>query len=171
MEYFVIAPDGSRYGPADAATLSQWARENRVTASSVLEGTDGIRYAPNQIPGLVLPAPGMQSGGMGAPGVGTPGYGPTGSASPGYAPYPHDIHGGDNGQQDITKAWVFGAIGLLCCPIVFSTMGIVYANKASQKGHPNAKMALVFSIVTLILGIIIGVLFNPFRNGFSNRLP
>ncbi|MFQ5495878.1 MAG: TM2 domain-containing protein [Phycisphaerae bacterium] len=34
--YFVIAEDGSRYGPADIDTLVQWAREGRVVDSTIL---------------------------------------------------------------------------------------------------------------------------------------
>jgi len=34
--YFVISPDGSRYGPADIDTLVQWAREGRIIASTIL---------------------------------------------------------------------------------------------------------------------------------------
>lgn len=34
--YFVIAQDGSRYGPADVDTLVVWAREGRLAATTVL---------------------------------------------------------------------------------------------------------------------------------------
>ena len=34
--YFVVAQDGSRYGPADVDTLVQWAREGRLIATTGL---------------------------------------------------------------------------------------------------------------------------------------
>lgn len=36
MYYFVIAADGSRYGPADIDTLVQWAREGRLVGETTL---------------------------------------------------------------------------------------------------------------------------------------
>jgi hypothetical protein len=36
MYYFVIAADGSRYGPADVDTLVQWTREGRIIAETML---------------------------------------------------------------------------------------------------------------------------------------
>ncbi|MER3495844.1 MAG: hypothetical protein C4320_02935 [Armatimonadota bacterium] len=62
----------------------------------------------------------------------------------------------------MTKAWIFGALGLVCCPILFSTLGIVFANNAKKKGHPQAQNALIFSIITLILGVTIGVMLKTF---------
>jgi len=40
--YFVVAQDGSRYGPADVDTLVLWAREGRLVAETTLieRGTD-----------------------------------------------------------------------------------------------------------------------------------
>lgn len=36
MYYFVIAADGSRYGPADIDTLVQWAKEGRLVGETML---------------------------------------------------------------------------------------------------------------------------------------
>ncbi len=75
-----------------------------------------------------------------------------------FAQYPRQgAYGGDDGSGDITKAWIFGAIGLLCCPVIFSSLGIYYGNLAEKKGHPGGKNAKIFSICTLVAGIIIGV--------------
>ncbi|MBK8268636.1 MAG: TM2 domain-containing protein [Planctomycetes bacterium] len=45
--YFVIAEDGSRYGPADIDTLVQWTREGRVIGSTALveRGTERQLHA------------------------------------------------------------------------------------------------------------------------------
>ncbi len=62
-QYFVIGPNGDKYGPADVDTLRMWSRENRVTAQTMLEdATTGARLMASAIPGLVLenPAPSYQ---------------------------------------------------------------------------------------------------------------
>lgn len=38
MRYFVIAQDGSRYGPADTDMLQRWLAEGRISAQTTLEG-------------------------------------------------------------------------------------------------------------------------------------
>lgn len=63
-------------------------------------------------------------------------------------------------------AWVFGSLGLLCCPIVFSTIGIVYAIQAKNKGNASGNAALIFCICTMIAGMVVGMALNlaRFRN-------
>lgn len=177
--FYVIAQDGQRYGPVDLATLNQWATDSRVVPTTTIESADGQRMPASSIPGIVFPqagpstgygAPGMGTPGVGAPGAGgAPGYGAPGMGASGYAPYPHagNMSFGDNGQGDVTKAWIFGALGLLCCPILFSTMGIIYGNNAAKKGHPQGKTAMYFSIATMIIGIIGGVACNMAGRGFT----
>ncbi|RYG28340.1 hypothetical protein EON81_28690 [bacterium] len=170
--YYVIAQDGQRYGPVDLATLNQWTLDNRVVPTTTLEGQDGQRLQASAVPGIVFPAGGAPTGPAGPAGsspygapTGAPGgYGAPGVGASGYAPYPHagGMAFGDNGQSDVTKAWIFGALGFFCCPVIFSTMGIIYGNNAAKKGHPQGKTAMIFSIVTLILGIIVGVSLNIF---------
>lgn len=55
MRYFVIAPDGQKYGPADLNTLNQWVREGRVTQQMMLEGEDGLRMVAGSVVGLMFP--------------------------------------------------------------------------------------------------------------------
>ena len=165
MQYTVIAADGQRYGPVDVATLNLWATDNRLTPSTILEGPDGLRLQASTVPGIVFPAPPTAVGTYSNPGyqgpgtgpMGAPGYGPA-SGVPGYAPYPHQVgmHQ-DNGQGDVTNGWIGGALGLTCCPIIGSIVGIVYGNKASAKGHPQGRTVVIFSIVTLILRVGLGV--------------
>lgn len=171
--YYVIAEDGQRYGPVDLATLNQWANDNRVVPTTTLETADGQRLQATAVPGIVFPASGAAPG-YGAPGTsvgapGAPGYGAPGMGASGYAPYPHSqgMTYGDNGQGDVTKAWIFGTLGLLCCPIIFSTMGIIYGNNAAKKGHPQGKTAMYFSIATMIIGIIGGVACNAMTGRFQ----
>ncbi|QOV89498.1 GYF domain-containing protein [Humisphaera borealis] len=52
-QFWVIAQDGQSYGPADEATLSQWAREGRLTALSMLQdATTNQRLQASQVPSL-----------------------------------------------------------------------------------------------------------------------
>lgn len=174
MEYFVIGPDGRKYGPASVDTLNVWAREGRLLPNSELEDTvSGARLSASSVPGLVFGAP--QPGPTPQQPYGQPTenpyaqqqaqnpYGPqqgNWSAPPGGSPYPRQgapMYAAD-AQGDITKAFVFGAIGLICCPIVFSVLGIVFALKAKEKGHPTAQAALIFCIVTLVLGAVVGAI-------------
>lgn len=53
MRYFVIAPDGNRYGPADVQTLSSWAQQNRLQPNSMLQDeTSGQRVIASAVPGI-----------------------------------------------------------------------------------------------------------------------
>jgi hypothetical protein len=54
--YFVIAPDGSKYGPADELTLQQWIAENRLLPTTMLEDVaTSNRVAASAVPGLTFP--------------------------------------------------------------------------------------------------------------------
>lgn len=59
----------------------------------------------------------------------------------------------DDGQKDITQAFIFAVLSFLCCPLIFGILGILAANRAKTKGHPQAQVALILSIVGLICGI------------------
>lgn len=148
MNYFVIADDGQKYGPADIPTLNQWAQDRRVLPTSMLEdAATGARVLASQVPGINFPPPA--------------------SGQPqGFQQYPRANFVTDNGAEEIKKAWIFGAIGLLCCPIVFSVLGIVNAVNAQKKGHPQATTALIFCICSLVIGIGANAYFR-----FSNIFP
>jgi len=84
MEYYVIGPDGSKYGPATLETLNKWAAQGRVTATTIIErASDGVRGAASLLPGLAIPAgstpPAAAPGPASAP---PPGVAPT-AVSPG----------------------------------------------------------------------------------------
>ena len=143
MNYFVIWPDGRRFGPADLATLNAWAQEGRLTPANVLEeeGT-ATRLTAQQLPGLTFEpteAPTTQPP-LGQPAGAMASYYRDPRATATYA-----------GNNEVTWAWVLGALGLACCPVVGPIFGIVLANKAKQAGHPTANAARIFSIVILAL--------------------
>jgi hypothetical protein len=67
MEFNVIRPDGSKFGPADLKLLNHWAAEGRVLPETVIERiSDGVRGPASLLPGLILPA------GAPPPPLGTP---------------------------------------------------------------------------------------------------
>ena len=171
--YFVVLPDGQKFGPADINLLNQWVAEGRVLANTMLEeAQSGRRYPASSLPGLqvaTMPAPGSfpQPTTMNPPQT--------------YANYQRGpgipVAVGDFGQNDLTLAYVFASIGLAMClgtgicggcglvGIVFPILGLVYANKAQQKGNPSAQGARVLSWVALslqIAALILGLMLIGF---------
>jgi hypothetical protein len=134
VHYYVISADNNRYGPADLTTLNQWAAEGRVLPHQMVEdAATGIRIPASSVPGLF--------------------FNPTTThAQPGYFAQPYY---GDNGARDISRAWLYGCIGLLCgcVGIPFAVMGVVAATRAGAKGHPGARAARTFNIIALLLGV------------------
>lgn len=95
MQFYVVGPNGEKFGPAEEALLAQWAAQGRITAYTQLENAvTGERVAAASIPGIISPAPPY---GYDAPPYGTvPPYASGGStlggldsaASAHAAPYP-----------------------------------------------------------------------------------
>ena len=82
--YFVVMPDGQRYGPATLPHLADWVREGRVLPDTVLEEAQtGQRLYASQISGLPF---GLQGQFQSQPPSNLgPGQGPY--AAPGTTPY------------------------------------------------------------------------------------
>lgn len=170
MRYFVIAPGGQKYGPADVALLNQWALEGRLTAESEVENEiTGERLLAGRVPGFAAPGATMSQGPMGYPQGPQPSpyqqqaspYTPPGQnwqqpPTP-YSNYPRGQYAptGTQGSGELTGAWVLGAVNfLVCCPVL-PIIGLVLANKAAAMGHPAAQAARVFNIVLIILSVLI----------------
>ena len=166
MQYYVIGPDGNKYGPADVPTLKQWVAENRINAQSMLEDFNtGQRVQAGSVPGLFETS---------TTATAAPNMGPAAGTMYSNPPTPGTVYNQgmstDNGSNDLTLAWVFGAVGLFCCGIVFSSLGIWKAGVAIQKGNPGGNAARIFCIVTLILNLSWGILnaatvMNRLQNG------
>lgn len=123
--YFVIAQDGSRYGPADVDTLVQWAREGRLVADTGLieRGTERTLRACelpalSTILGAPKPAASIQPGvrierddfpTRTHPGVRQP-HAP-GTAPPTYQPMP--VNYGAHGRFSHRSKVVAGVLGLV----------------------------------------------------------
>ncbi|HRJ27095.1 MAG TPA: hypothetical protein PLO61_06255 [Fimbriimonadaceae bacterium] len=175
MKYYVIAPDGSRYGPADEDTLTQWAAENRINPTTTLESEEtGARMMASQAPGIIFTQPtgpsmapplGPQPGSQprspgpsvhqpyGTPGPGTP---PNWSSSPNMSPYPRSAgSASQQGNNDFILAWVFFGVTFVggCCPVL-PGVGIFFANRAVAAEYPGAQLAKTLNIILFILSIL-----------------
>ncbi|MEA2553871.1 MAG: hypothetical protein QOJ65_2047 [Fimbriimonadaceae bacterium] len=152
MQFFVIGPDGGKYGPADVETLKQWAVENRLGPQTMLEDFNtGQRMPASAVQGLFegqgAATATAQPGQMNPPGLyenpPTPAYyGRPGNAS------------GDDGSKELTLSFVFLVLSFFCCWPIFAPLGIINANKATQKGNPTGNIARILNIVVLVLGIV-----------------
>jgi hypothetical protein len=165
MRYFVIAPGGQKYGPADVALLNQWALEGRLTAESEVENEiTGERMLAGNVPGFAAPGSPMGPGAASPEGPQpSPYQQPTAPYSPpgqtwqqpptAHSNYPRSQYSSTSsaGSGELTGAWVLGAVNfLVCCPVL-PIIGLILANKAAAMGHPGAQAARVFNIVLIIL--------------------
>ncbi len=180
MRYFVITDDGNRYGPADLETLNQWIQEGRLLATTLLEEeASGARIAASAVPELTfpIPAPGATTGQAPGGGASPPTSGP--ASNPYSAPYqrpgPGGTYAGDYGNNDIVVSWVLGVVGLLCCGIILAPIGIVFANRAKEKGNPGSQAPLVFNIVVTVLSVLgiiyMAINFATFQQRFQGTTP
>jgi hypothetical protein len=161
MQYYVIGPDGAKYGPGDVPTLKQWAADNRLSPQTILEDINtGQRMAAYQVPGIFdvpVQAATAQPGTMGpAPGPEQHLYQNPPNMAPGY--YPRQQQAGDGGQTLIIVSWICSAVGLLCCPIILCLAGIICAIIAGTQGSKKWIPPLIFGICMMVTGIVIGVL-------------
>jgi len=145
MQYFVVLPDGQKFGPADLQTLNVWAAENRVPANAEIEDiATMVRIPATTFPGLNLPGPATTSEQWTVP----PSQG---------SPYPRSQAPTSSaaGSTELTLAWVLGAVTIgFCCPIL-PGVGLHFANKAISLGNAGGQAAKTFNIVVLILTILV----------------
>ncbi|MFI5385602.1 MAG: hypothetical protein ACHQ50_05710 [Fimbriimonadales bacterium] len=157
MRYFVLAPTGERYGPADVPTLSLWAADGRITPTSkLMEEMSGSIVAASSVPGLVFP--------QASPAPPAPAYGPMQPPPPSVyqaqSNYPRPgsaflpAAAADNGSKDLLMS--FGmALGapLLGCITIYGVFlaagGIAAAWRAIQKGQKLGILALILNIVAV----------------------
>lgn len=160
--YFVIGAGGQKYGPADAATLTQWASESRLTPTTELEdSSSGQRVLASQVPAIVFPM-GVAGGGTTMPAdVSNPYAGSAGNqaASPyGASNYQRGSNmSPDYGKQEATNAIIMSAAGLFCCCFLHIG-GLIMAYKAKGMGHPMGKTAVIIAWVAFVLSILVFLL-------------
>jgi len=159
MRYFVVGPDGQQYGPADAATLNQWVTEGRIEANTTLvEEATGVSRRAGEVlnMGYSYAQPSAPTSPQMPPTYGESSYQmpPTYAQPPAYSP---QMAGGKDPNSLINQAWIFGTLGLFCCPVIFTTLAIMRSQEAKRYGHPQAQTVFVYSIVMGVLGILVGV--------------
>jgi len=167
MRYYVIAPDGSRFGPADVALLNRWIAEGRVFPNTplIFEAT-GENCLAGQVPGLTFTAPPIGY----APPPAAPHFNPAGYEKP-YAGYPRNWlpSSTDDGSADIRNAWVMFGLGLTCCSVTFIS-GFLSAQSARRKGHPGAPLAMMANAVVGGITIIVFISFLVMMLGSGKGL-
>lgn len=92
---------------------------------------------------------------------------PPGPPPPPYTPPPgYQPYGGGAPQRlkKATQSMVFGILGLLCCPLVFSILAIVFGNQAKAEidaapgaynNKGQAQAGYVMGIIGLVLWVIL----------------
>ncbi len=147
MKYYVISPDGTKYGPADADVLTQWISEGRINASTMVQSeASGESLAVSAVPGVFITVrPGEETAS------------PTNwSQPPSHNPYPRNVQTNQmvqqQGSNEFILSWVFFGITFVtaCCPIL-PGLGVYFASRAVQAGYPNANVAKIMNIVLLCL--------------------
>lgn len=108
MEYYVVMPDGTKYGPATLDTLNEWAQQGRILPTTTIErASDGVQGPASMVPGLILPTSGGPAapapGGPAAPSFGQPPTAPQapiyGEAAPTHGPSDGSMYSGYPRQQ------------------------------------------------------------------------
>ncbi|HXH60034.1 MAG TPA: hypothetical protein VNI20_01605 [Fimbriimonadaceae bacterium] len=167
MKYYVVWPDGRKFGPADVLTLNQWIAEGRVHNDMTLEdASTGQRVLARDVPGLVFTNAAPQQ-----PQPGTPythqqqpnPYQPTTGdfrhpPQPSGTPYPRGGAGGyvnpEAGKTEFIWSLVcsIGGVIMLCCiPIPIPVVGLVLGYRARSMGHPSGNVAVILGWVMTIV--------------------
>lgn len=177
MSYYVVWPDGRRFGPADLDTLQAWAEEGRISRSTQVEDiVAGVTVPASSVPGLsfeaappAAPAPSEVPAPLAPPPEpsgpyvmpGPAGRGPISSENP-YAlppglgaPYPRASGEKPVGSNELTIAWVLYGLGFVCgCGCLLQIPGLIYAYQAKGKGNSGGQLAVVVGYVLLALNVV-----------------
>jgi len=161
MQYFVIGPDGSRYGPAEFPLLQQWTLEGRVAPDTMLEDASTMQRlhaaaVPNLFPHQTFAPPVVASqypntdSGQVTP---LPHFGTAYQSPPTPGQYPR-YQGVSETSANATLAWVFFALGIVVCFFspIFSGLGLWQAIVAEKGGSHGAQTAKICNLVLLIIG-------------------
>ena len=172
VQYYVLGSGGQKYGPADAATLTQWASENRLTPTAELENSfSGERVLASQVPGIVFPIAAAGAGDSAPTQTQQPtGHQPYGSQTGGQASpyvgaaqsnYPRSTDG-EEGRTLAIISFVLSGVTFLCCcmswinaPLAIGA--VVTAFIAKSKGTTLAKTATIIAIIAASIWFIYAV--------------
>ena len=150
--YYVVGDGGHKYGPADKATLTQWASEGRLLPTSMLEHEiSGQRETASQVQGIVFP---VASAGASQDSSVQPST-PYGAST--FSNYPRDgMTDPSAGQTEAIVSIILGVLGICCCCLL-PIIGIFVGMSAQKKGNPLGKTAVIVNVVCFILSIIVGI--------------
>ncbi len=158
MQYYVIASDGQKYGPADIATLASWAQEGRINPETMLESMqDASRVPASSVPGVIAQA---AQGSYAAPTEAPQQYANYQRTMPSY---------GDDGAGDVQKAWIYVVLGFVCCAFL-QIGGIYYGNQAKQKGNPGGQPPIIVASILLGLQLVFVIVYVVFLMGMGTRM-
>lgn len=163
MKYFVVMPDGQKFGPADVDVLTQWAHEGRLTQQTILQdATSGTTVPAGNVPGIMFPLAQQQA---------PPSYAPPGQFSqpPGYSPYDRQYGSGTGvGKNEVLWGWVMFALSLTCLGCIGSLIGSYFSKKAMQMGNPDGRAPYIANNIVTGLSLVVAVLWCLlFFIGFS----
>ncbi len=147
MRYFVISPDGQKYGPADVPTLNQWIIEARLNSTSMLEDEAGSRLVASAVSGLNFP---MQPPPTAAH-SNYPRVGPQGAA-----PIYQQV---DTGGSEATRSIVLGGVSIVLgfifayAGLATGIYGVIAGVGGLTKGSKKAYIGLALSIIGIVMWV------------------
>jgi hypothetical protein len=156
LRYFVIAPDGSRYGPADLNTLKAWVAQGRITPDTILEEEASRQRVPARMVAGLFAAEGPGS----VPPVGQP-------------MYPRRVETGrgaaNDGTVDVFLSYACSAMSILCCGL-FLFGAFMYASRAISKGNRGGYAARIVAIFFTVLYCVSSILMVMFWGQIQDLL-
>jgi len=169
-EYYVVAQDGTRYGPAPVPTLKQWAMQGRIYPGTLVEESFSLKQMPiEQVPGMTFVNP-VQ---------------PNPQVYMGHLQRKPASDERSRGDQMVTTAWILFGIGITCSTFgfvscfvpclagfVLGLIGWFQASNAAKlrgvgaEGARKANIALV--IVSLLATLWAVIMFRDMLRFFEN---
>jgi hypothetical protein len=171
VRFFVMAPSGAEYGPADVETILRWQREGRVNATCLVRQENTVYRMPfeqwlaaNRIPSApqVSPSPASANPyGAGPLGSGPQSFGAVPGALPSMVSYPREPRG-ILVVVLATLSWVlcFTFIGAIPCAAIAMYLGM--SDLASiRRGEmaPQDRGLLLIGVWLAGINLVLTVLF------------
>lgn len=177
MGYFVIMPDGGRYGPVSADMLAQWTREGWIHPATLIEAEGSNQHIPlSNVPGIILSDRGS------AEPTGTPPPFATGHQPMRWSTGPQSTTPYGRGDYDafgnpkrisalVITTWACLGITFLRVWPLNSLVGVVVGMLALARGDRSAKTPLILNAVLLVC-FVLGIWLVPdFVRLFSFWVP
>jgi hypothetical protein len=152
LRYFVIAADGSRYGPADLNMLRAWVAQGRITPETLLEEESSRQRVPaRMVAGLFAPE------------------GPGATAHARAPKFEGGRGAGNDGSIDVFLSYACSAMSILCCGL-FLFGAFIYASRAIAKGNRGGYAARICAIFFTVLYCVTSILMVMFWNQIQDLI-